>query len=129
MSEKSVKEVNAVLLLDGAARFNHFIKQVVDSEIAWGLWDDGWALMETDNGTSVFPLWPAEEYAELNRLGDWAHYQPKSIALEDLLEQMLPDFAESNILPGIFPTPTGSGVTPTAEELSSHLRDYDAENF
>ena len=50
MRKTSPKEVEAVLRLDGPARYQHFLKRVVDTEAAWGLWKDGWALMADENG-------------------------------------------------------------------------------
>jgi hypothetical protein len=56
---------------------------VVDSEAAWGLWKDGWALMRDDAGVEVFPLWPAREYAEASRTGEWSEYEAEQIDLDD----------------------------------------------
>ena len=123
MRRTNEKEMHAVLRLDGPARFAHFVKRVVDSEIAWGLWKDGWALMENDDGTRVFPLWPAREYAELLRAGQWAEYEPREIPLADLLDELVPKLAEQGVLAGVFPTATGKGVTPRVEELSASLRE------
>ena len=69
MRHTSEREIRAVLLLDSSKRFSHFVKRVADEERAWGLWNSGWALMATEDGRQVFPLWPASEYAELHRLG------------------------------------------------------------
>jgi hypothetical protein len=129
MTPKSEKEIEAVLRLDGPARFSHFVKQVVDFEEAWGLWKDGWALMTNNDGTSVFPLWPAREYAQLNCTGDWSEYEPRAIPLVELLDGLLPDLVTQGILPGVFPTPTGKGVTPSVAELDRTLREKESENY
>jgi hypothetical protein len=120
--------MQAILGLDGPSRFQHFIKRVADDQIAWGLWQDGWALMADDNGTQVFPLWPAREYADLYRTGEWAAYEAREISLDDLLDDLLPRFAVQGVLPGVFPTPAGKGVTPTPEELAGALR-TELENY
>ena len=129
MRPVSEKEIRAVLRLDGPARFSHFVKRVVDFEEAWGLWRDGWALMEDNEGAKVFPLWPAREYADLNRTGDWAEYEPRAISLEELLDNYLPDFAARGILPGVFPTPGGKGVTLLADELAASLQKMETDNY
>ena len=126
MRRTSELEMQGVLRLDGPKRFDHFVKRVADEERAWGLWNDGWALMTDDNGTAVFPLWPAAEYAELHRTGEWASYAAREIALPDLLEELLPRLAQKGVLPGVFPTPTGKGVTPRPEELLAVLRNEQA---
>jgi hypothetical protein len=79
--------------------------------------------MANDDGMQVFPLWPAREYAELHRTGDWSVYEARPIPLAELLDELLPKLAERGALPGVFPTPNGKGVTPRAEELSRALRD------
>jgi hypothetical protein len=122
MRKTGAKEVEAVLRLDGPARFEHFIKRVVDEERAWGLWKDGWALMQNNDGTHAFPLWPAKEYAELARSGDWAEYETESISLNDLVEELLPKLAKKGVIPAVFPTPNGKGVAPSIEEFITHLK-------
>lgn len=116
------KEIEAVLRLDGPARFEHFVKRVADSETAWGLWKDGWVLMGDESGASVFPLWPAREYAELMRAGDWAESEPSEIELEALLADLLPKLRQAGVAPGIFPTPSGRGVVVMAAVLEQALR-------
>jgi hypothetical protein len=122
MRRTSEKEVQGVLRLDGAARFTHFVKRVADSEVAWGLWKDGWALMEDGKGNKVFPLWPAREYAVLCCEGDWSEYEAREMALTDLLDELVPRLAEGGVLPGVFPTPKGKGVTVAPEELAAAIR-------
>lgn len=122
MRKTSPKEIEAVLALDGPARFEHFVKRVVDEERAWGLWKDGWALMAGSEGEQVFPLWPAREYAERCRLEDWSTYQPEEVPLQGLVDELLPKLRDRGIRPGIFPTPSGKGVTTTVDELSAALR-------
>jgi Protein of unknown function (DUF2750) len=128
MRRTSEREMEAVLRLDGPQRFSHFVKRVADAQTAWGLWNDGWALMTSSNGTQVFPLWPASEYAELHRSAGWANYEVKMISLADLLDDLIPKLSANRILPGIFPTPTGKGVTPSPEELATALRE-ELENY
>jgi hypothetical protein len=122
MRKTHEKEMAAVLALDGPARFRHFVARVVDEERAWGLWNDGWALMADSEGAQVFPLWPAREYAEMYRVEDWRSYDPEEIALRTLLDELLPKLKEHGVRPGVFPTLAGKGVTPTVDELCEALR-------
>ena len=118
------KQIQAVTQLPGPRRYEHFVKVVADWEEAWGLWDDGWALAGTKDGSPVFPLWPAKEYAQLCATGDWENYQPESIALEVLMNELLPKLRNDGVLPGIFYTQENKGVTPSVEQL---LEDLEAE--
>jgi hypothetical protein len=122
MRRTTAKEFEAVLKLDAPKRLQHFIKRVADEGVAWALWNDGWALMTTDdNEHSVFPLWPAREYAEACAVGDWAEYSAEEIPVNDLLGELLPKLAQRHVLPGIFPTPQGRGVTTTVDEVDCAL--------
>lgn len=114
-------EIDAVLKLDGPARFAHFVKRVVDEERAWGLWSSGWGLMANDDGAQVFPFWPASEYAERCRIGDWAGYEVKEISLDDLQNDVLPRMQMQGVLAGVFPTPGGKGVVVPTKELIAAL--------
>ncbi|MGK4000053.1 DUF2750 domain-containing protein [Sorangium sp. So ce1024] len=128
MKRTTEKEIRAVLSLDGPSRFRHFVKTVVAWEAAWGLWKDGWSLMANDEGVSVFPLWPAREYADLCRTDVWADHEVKEISLESLLGELLPKLKERGVLAGVFPIPAGKGVTLSAEELAVSLR-KELENY
>lgn len=111
------KQMQAVLALSPERRFEHFVKVVTDQELVWGLYHDGWAMAADDDGVPAFPLWPREEYAELNAIGEWESFTPKSISLADLMGEFLPGFQEKQMLPCIFLTPGGRGLTPTVEQL------------
>lgn len=103
-------------------RYDHFIKVVADRQLAWGLFAEGWALAATDEGAPVFPVWPAEEYAALCAVGDWAEYTPKEIDVEDLLEGLLPSLNERKVVLGIFSTPANKGVIPEISIFEADLR-------
>ena len=120
----SEKERKAVTALTGDKRYKYFIKRVADAEVAWGLWQDGWALAETDTGEQVFPLWPAKEFATACAVSNWASYQPKEIDLVSLLDELIQKFKDAGVLAGVFPTPSEQGVTP---ELDRFVADLGAE--
>ncbi|MCF1444411.1 DUF2750 domain-containing protein [Ralstonia nicotianae] len=115
------KEMEAVLALSGIKRFQHFIKVVADWQEVWGLYQNGWALAATDDGTSVFPLWPAKEYAQVCADHEWKGYEPKLISLSDFMEILMPKLKADGVLPGIFFTPLSKGVTPSVDELKAAL--------
>lgn len=118
----SQKQIDAILKLPGQKRYEHFIKVVADWEEAWGLYQGGWALAGTENGRRVFPLWPARVYAEVCSAQEWIGYEPRSIPLDELIDELLPNLEEDGILPAVFYTPKDFGVTPTIDQLSSDLK-------
>jgi hypothetical protein len=122
------KQIEAVLALPGAERFEHFIKVIADWQEVWGLYRDGWALAAANDGTTVFPLWPAKEYAELCATNEWDGYEPRSIRLRDFTEELLPKLKRDGFLPGVFFTPTSKGITPSVDDLTSAL-DAELQNY
>lgn len=119
-----LEQTNVIIKLPGPKRFEHFVKRVVDLQVVWGLYQDGWALAATDDGEAVFPLWPSREYAELCALNEWVGYESQSIKLDEFMEDLLPKLKSDGILPGVFYTPVNKGVTPSVDEL---LRALEAE--
>ncbi len=116
------KQIEAVVSLSGHRRYEHFVKSIVDWEIVWGLYQDGWALASTDNGEQVFPMWPASEYAAICADGVWSGYEPVSIPLDELMSELLPKLKSDGVLPGVFYTPADKGTTPLVEQLMEDLK-------
>ncbi|MCR9628583.1 DUF2750 domain-containing protein [Vibrio antiquarius] len=115
------KQIEAVLQLPAPKRYSHFIKKVVGWKKVWALYNDGWALSETDDETLILPLWPEKEYADLCISGDWSAYEARSIDLEEVLDDMLPMLRERKILPGVFFTMEDGSVNATVDQLESDL--------
>ena len=124
----SQKQLKAVLALSGVKRFEHFIKVIADWQVVWGLYQNGWALAAADDGTVVFPLWPAEQYAQACAANEWKGYEARPISLSDFVDVLLPKLKADGVLPGVFYTPTCKGVTPSVEDLKSAL-DAELENY
>jgi hypothetical protein len=118
-----VEQLRAVLALPGPKRYEHFIKQVADTQRVWSLWDEsGWVCSTTEEGTNLLPLWPHLDYASLAAAGEWQGCKPRAIDLQQLMEEMLPQFQERGVGFVVFPTPDGKGVIPPTEQLLSDLR-------
>lgn len=124
----SQKQLEAVVALPGPERHRHFVKKVADSQEVWGLFQNGWALAAADDGTTVFPLWPAREYAELCAAREWTGFAPRAIGLDELMSELLPKLKHDGVLPGIFFTPANRGVTPSVDELKAAL-DAELQNY
>ena len=122
------KQIEAVLNLPGPERYKHFVKQVTDSEKVWGLYKDGWALAATSDGTEVFPVWPAKDYAALCARDEWADFEPSEFTLEEFMSELLPKLEVRGVLPGIFYTPKDRGVTPKISQLLTDLK-KELENY
>ncbi len=110
-----------VVTLPAQQRYVRFVQQVAEMGEVWGLYRDGWALAKTDDGTLVFAMWPASEFADLCAEYEWDGYEPQAFPLDDLMSDLLPQLEEDGVLPGIFYTPGDRGLTPTAYMLRLDL--------
>ncbi len=110
-----------VVTLPAQQRYVRFVQQVTETNEVWGLYRDGWALAKTDDGTLVFAMWPASEFADLCAEYEWDGYEPQAFPLDDLMSDLLPQLEEDGVLPGIFYTPGDRGLTPTATTLRVDL--------
>ena len=117
----TAKETEAVIKLPGETRYAYFIKRVADQNQVWGLWNEGWAMGRTDEGTPTIPIWTAREYAELCKLGDWSEFQPQSIPLREFMQEMLPNLVRDGVRISIFDTPAEHAVFVSDEDLLSSL--------
>ena len=111
------QQIENVIRLSPEKRHEHFVKVVSDWEEVWGLYEDGWALSATEDGQTVFPLWPAREYAILCAEDEWKGYRPEAISLNDLIEELLPKLEQDNVIVGVFPTPQNKGITISSQNL------------
>lgn len=117
------KQIDAVLALPSEKRYEHFVKVVADWQEVWGLYSEGWALAATETGVTVFPMWPAKEYAALCADKEWTGYVPESFSLDDLLNELLPKLKRDGVVPGIFYTPSDKGITPTIDQFVNDLNE------
>ena len=115
------QKIAHVMSLSSEERYKHFIKVVADWENVWGLYNDGWALSGTDCGETVFPVWPAKEYAELCAKNEWSEYEACSFSLEDFINEILPTLISDSVLVGVFSTPDKGCITISGAELIDDL--------
>lgn len=118
------QEFKAVLALPAPARYEHFIKKVVDMEAIWSLGtDNGWALSGDDAGHEIVPVWPDERYAAACAIDEWAGNEPRSIPLNHWLNAWLPGIARDFRLIAVFPTPESKGPIVTPERLREDMQE------
>lgn len=118
------KEIQAVVSLAAAKRYEYWIKKVADDEQVWSLGQkDGWALVGDDAGRELVPVWPHSKYAALCAKGIWDGYEPKVITLDDWLDRWVPGMERDGRLVAVFPTPDGNGAVVDPRRLEQDLRD------
>lgn len=113
--------------LPSAARLGYFVRKVADTQEVWGLHDDAWATAQVD-GKVAIPFWPEAACAQACASGDWEHFQPRAIALDDFLNKWLPGMASNEQLAFVFPVPQGSASIAAPVDLLADVR-REAEQY
>jgi hypothetical protein len=122
-------EAAAVLALDASARYAHFIKQVADSEVVWGLQDsEGWISLVDDAGAELLPVWPHERYAQLFSTDRYPTAMALPIPLDEWLDNWLSNLEEDGCQVAVFPTPSGTGAAVDAARMRTDL-EAELENY
>lgn len=124
----SQKEIESVLKLEPFQRYKYFMKRVADWEVMYSIKkDDEWALAEVEDEGEVFKLfslWNAEEFAELNAIGEWEGYDVAEISLDSFEEVIIPIIESSNYLINVFSVREETGFVV---DLNEFLRDLQNE--
>ena len=73
----------------------------------WGLAIQGadWAMVETDDGKSLFAVWPHRRYAEACRARHWAQREPTPIEVHEFIDGLIPKLITDGIDVAAFPCP------------------------
>lgn len=120
----SKPEMQSVMSLSGAERYEHLVNKVADWEELWSVGDkDGWALCADDDGKELVPIWPARAYASACCIDTWEDSEPRQITLGDWFDKWTPGMIADGRSVAVFPLPNDKGVVITPEELSSDLAD------
>lgn len=118
----STARADALLAMDGEARYRYLVTESVAGEEAWGLRDEeGWATVGDEEGKVYLPLWPHAELAARCATDTWQAYRPEAIRLVELLAAWLPSLAEEGWGVAAFPTPDGAGVHVDCDRLRADL--------
>lgn len=117
------KEIAAVSRLPAAERYGYFIRKIADWREVWGIGvGDSWRFFTAENGEILVPAWPAEAYARLCCIGDWAGCSPKPIPLDDWLEKWIPGMLRDNRRVAAFPLPNGLGIPVDPNQVADDIR-------
>lgn len=121
-------ELESVIKLGGAKRYEYFVKRVADWEQAWSLWDEGWAMMADNEGMALLPLWPASEFASICATDVWSAYKSVEISLDALLDELLPRLEQDKVRLAVFPLPESKGVIVSPDQLRISI-ETECENY
>lgn len=107
------EEVNAIASMSESQLLEYFLTRVFETEEVWGL-DDGceWITIE-QQGQSVMPLWPYQQFA--NELAD--HHTPAAESLEDFVYQTLGQLMEEDVVLSVMCSTDGRGCLVSPHRL------------
>jgi hypothetical protein len=128
------KEIVAVLNLPEKKRYEHFIKQIADSECIWGLYDLDWVIIKDKDGNKLFPVWPHKEYVELFLKDELLKASPKSIDIFDFIKDFLIKHGKKETSLLVFPSQNSTGFIANTDTLYKDLEEelskyYSDEEF
>ena len=113
------EEVRRLLSLPPEDRAVSFFQLVADWEEAWGLRDaEGWIVAQE---TDALRLWPHGAFAEACARGPWEGAAPEPVALDDLLEDLLPLLQEDGLRIAVFPSSEDPGLLLAPGEVRERL--------
>jgi uncharacterized protein DUF2750 len=115
------EQIKAILNLSSQDRYYHSIKQFAGWNELYSIYDDGWVLLNDDEGKRYFPIWPAKEYAELYNEQNKNEYIIKAIDLDNFMENFLEDFEKDKILLGVFITPESKGIIISIKDFKNDM--------
>jgi hypothetical protein len=98
------KEFESVIKQSPNIRYEYFIKKVADYEEVWGLYNDGWATAQDDNGNMLIPFFPQKEFADYCAVNEWNNFKAEPIALYEFIDEWLVEMKEDRVKPSVFPT-------------------------
>lgn len=121
------KEFEGVIKQPPNIRYEYFIKKVVDFEEVWGLYNDGWATAQDEEGNTLIPFFPKEEFAEIYAKNEWSGCKAKPIDLDDFIDKWLIGMERDGVKPSIFPTDDDTAVVNIdviLKDLETELENY-----
>ncbi|PGY03477.1 DUF2750 domain-containing protein [Bacillus sp. AFS031507] len=117
------KEFDSVIKQPPNIRYEYFIKKVADYEELWGLYDDGWATAQDDDGNMLIPFFPKKEFAEYCAVNKWNKFKAEPIDIYEFIDKWLVGMKKDRVKPSIFPSNEDSVMV----EIDVLLRDLNNE--
>lgn len=121
MTKEKLEKVNA---LSDKERYDYFVRNTVNFEIAWSLKDDNdhLVMFGTEDGHKCVPVLPEKTNAELLISDEWSNLHLCSYSLNEF-EELLTKFNDEEIKLAVFPTPDLSALVVSAKTLLNHLKE------
>ncbi len=121
--EVNDRELESVMALPAAQRYEYFIKKIADWEEVWSIGDDDkWDLLTDDTGADCIPVWPASAFASACCTGMWSGHRPRSIPLNDWIEKWIPGIGADGRKVAIFPLASEKGILVEPKRMLENIQ-------
>ncbi|WP_172195660.1 DUF2750 domain-containing protein [Saccharibacillus qingshengii] len=117
----NLKEFNAIVSRPADLRYEYFVEKTADSEMLWGLYEEGWAMTNDSSGAALLPLWPKSEFALHCAIDEWAGYSSRPLDLRAFMEKILPRLEQDGVRTAIFYNNSDSAIVE-ADKLLKDLQ-------
>lgn len=119
-------KITNLIALSPEERYLYFVRKVADFEEVWGLFSEGWAMVEVDSQQAI-PFWPERVLADLCCTSSRANYQVRRIALDAFMNKWLPGMKNDGLAVVVFPLTDGKGIAIAPDDLLSALEQERAQ--
>jgi hypothetical protein len=124
------KEIESVIRLDAFQRYLYFMKRVADNAMIYYLVDESGNLgVFSFEDKTIFSIWSAKEYADLNKTEKWTAYLTREVNINEFYSNIIPIVKSSNYLLSVFAVNNKAGFIVDSEEfvrdLDGYLADYE----
>jgi hypothetical protein len=104
-------------------RYEYFLKRVADTTIVWGLYNEGWGLVEDEDHNQAVAVWPDIEFALACASDLWSDYNPKEIEVHEFVDDFLPGLASDGLKTAVFMTLSDRGIIAEPLQLKQEIQD------
>lgn len=123
------KEIENILRLNPFERYQYFIRIIANWEKSYTLvFPNGDYAISTIDDKKLFPIWSANEFAELSKTEGWESCDVLELTFNDFDETLFDYIEENDFLINVFPTHKTGFVVSLEEfvrDLKNELEQYE----
>ncbi|MCH4248979.1 DUF2750 domain-containing protein [Acinetobacter populi] len=98
-----------------------FIEQIIQQQFLWGIATAHWSLCFDAGGQKAFPIWASEINAKLCCYEEWQDSKPQKIALQALMQEIIPYLIQHQYSLAINRTPSGEALFVDPKRLQEEI--------
>ncbi|GGO00488.1 DUF2750 domain-containing protein [Saccharibacillus kuerlensis] len=113
----NLKQFNAIVSRPADLRYDYFVKKTANTQMLWGLYNEGWAMTTAPDGSALLPLWPEDEFALHCAIDEWNGYTSRPLDLHAFMEKILPKLEQDGVRTAIFYNNSDSAIVGAGKLL------------